>query len=271
MNGDRVFISYSRADRSFVDRLSQDLRAGGVSTWQDTTDIQAGENWRSAIEESLRQTAVLLYVASANAAQSKWMTVEVEAVVRHGTRVIPLILDDRGEKELPPLLKQYQWVDFRATYDEALAMLLTALKPFRAAEPVAPSTQQVKGYVFLSYAEEDASFVDHLKEFLRGRRYGYWDYRESDRDYHQDLFLELEGVIQDAAATLSFLSPEWKRSRTAIQEYHFSIEVGIPVFLLRVRDPGPTLVIAGLPYIDFTEDRSAGLRRLDKELSRKGL
>ena len=86
-----------------------------------------------------------------------------------------------------------------------------------------------------------------------------------------DLYLELEGIIQDAVAMLSFLSPDWKRSRTAVKEYHFSSEVGIPVFLLKVRDPGPTLVIAGLPYIDFTQDHAAGFRRLDKELSRKGL
>jgi hypothetical protein len=43
------------------------------------------------------------------------------------------------------------------------------------------------------------------------------------------------------------------------------------VFLFRVRDPGPTLVIAGLPYIDLTHDKSAGFLRFDKELSRKGL
>ncbi len=49
------------------------------------------------------------------------------------------------------------------------------------------------------------------------------------------------------------------------------MEVGVPVFLLRVRNPGPTLVIAGLPYIDFTQDRPAGFKKLERELSRKGL
>jgi hypothetical protein len=271
MSKEFVFISYSREDRAFVDRLSKDLRLGGITTWQDTKEIAAGENWREAIEQSLRQASVMLYVASTQSAASHWMTKELEAVFSRGTRVIPLILDNQGEQELPVFLRDYQWVDFRAGYKEALAQLLAALRPFQAAQPVAPAKQKASGYVFLSYAEEDASFVDELKSFLKKRKYGYWDYRESDRDYHQDLYLELEGIIKEAVATLSFLSPDWKRSRTAVQEYHFSIEIGIPVFLLRVRNPGPTLVIAGLPYIDFTEDYGSGFKRLEKELSRKGL
>jgi len=271
MTKDSVFISYSREDRAFVDRLSQDLRSGGVTTWQDTKEIAAGENWRLAIEGSLRQAAALLYVASAGSVKSQWMSKELEAVFSRGARVIPVVLDDQGEQGLPPFLRDFQWVDFRHGYESALAQLLTALQPLRTERPVEPRTEQAKGYVFLSYAEEDAPFVDDLKEFLKQRNYGYWDYRESDRDYHADLYLELESVIQEAAATLSFLSPEWKRSRTAVKEYYFSLEVGVPVFLLRVRNPGPTLAVAGMPYIDFSEDHRVGFKRLDRELSRKGL
>ena len=184
MTRQRVFISYSREDRPFVDRLSQDLRSGGVATWQDTKEIAAGENWRMAIEESLRSASAMLYVASAASSSSHWMAKEVEAVLGRGTRVIPVILDDQGELGLPSFLREYQWVDSRPGYEGPLAQLLTALQPFRAEAPAGPSKQQAKGYVFLSYAEEDASFVDELKGFLKQRDYGYWDYRESDRDYH---------------------------------------------------------------------------------------
>ncbi len=271
MTRDFVFISYSREDRAFVDRLSQDLRSGGVTTWQDTKEIAAGENWRLAIEGSLRRASALLYVASARSVNSQWMSKELEAVFSRGARIIPVVLDDQGEQDLPQFLRDFQWVDFRHGYEAALAQLLAALQPLRTDRPVEPRTEQAKGYVFLSYAEEDAPFVDDLKEFLKQRNYGHWDYRESDRDYHADLYLELESVIQEAAATLSFLSPEWKRSRTAVKEYYFSVEVGVPVFLLRVRNPGPTLAVAGMPYIDFSEDHRAGFMRLERELSRKGL
>jgi hypothetical protein len=37
------------------------------------------------------------------------------------------------------------------------------------------------------------------------------------------------------------------------------------------RPTPPTLVIAGVPYIDFTQNVDAGFARLDRELRRKGL
>lgn len=52
---------------------------------------------------------------------------------------------------------------------------------------------------------------------------------------------------------------------------HFSREVGTPVFLLKVRDPGPTLAISGLTYIDFLGTSSDGFTKLDQEMQLKGL
>ena len=70
---------------------------------------------------------------------------------------------------------------------------------------------------------------------------------------------------------MSVLSPSWKQSQWAVKEFLFSDEVGTPVFLVRAKDMGPTLVIAGIPYIDFVNDRETGFRKLERELERKGL
>ena len=64
-------------------------------------------------------------------------------------------------------------------------------------------------------------------------------------------FLELEGIIKDAAGTLSIISPNWKQSQISMQEFHFSRDVGTPVFLLKVGEPGPTLALSGLTYISL--------------------
>lgn len=267
----RVFISYARANRSFVDRLSKDLRAGGIDVWLDTSEIAAGDNWQVAIENGLRDSAALLYVATERSAESHWMTREVQLMLERRTPIIPLVLDDAGAATLPDFLTNIQWVDFRGDYEGGLRLLLASLSPQRAPTAIPAPSRKSKGYVFLSYAEDDALFVDDIKSLLASRGYAFWDYRESDRDYHNDLFLELEGVISESVATLSFVSPAWKLSRTAVKEYHFSTDLGKPVFLLKVKDPGPTLVIAGIPYIDFTRDPGSGFARLEKELTRKGL
>jgi hypothetical protein len=51
-----------------------------------------------------------------------------------------------------------------------------------------------------------------------------------------------------------------------LQELHFSREVKTPVFLLKVEDPGPTLTISGMTYIDFTGKRRDGFAHLDGEM-----
>ena len=70
---------------------------------------------------------------------------------------------------------------------------------------------------------------------------------------------------------MSVVSPEWKRFPTALQELHFSREVDTPVFLLKVKDPGPTLAISGLTYIDFIANPENGYETLDEEMREKGL
>jgi hypothetical protein len=51
-----------------------------------------------------------------------------------------------------------------------------------------------------------------------------------------------------------------------MHELQFSKEVHKPVFLLRFRDPGPTLALAGMTFIDFIGARKTGFAKLDSEL-----
>ncbi len=266
-----VFISYSRQDREFVDKLTDALSAAGVKTWTDVSNIAPGQNWQEQIEHGLLGAEVLLYVSSRNTSTSQWMEHELQAFTKGTGRVIPLIVDSAGEQSLPNALRQFQWADFRGDFDSAIQRLVEGLASLRQSKPLARPETKSKGYVFISYASEDVVFVEELKTHMKGRGYTYWDFRESQRNYQVDYTIELEGVINDAEATLSVISPDWKKSPTSLQELHFSKEVQKPVFLLRIRDPGPTLALAGMTFIDFTGPRKAGFAKLDSELVKFGL
>jgi hypothetical protein len=267
-----VFLSYSRQDRAFVERLATDLQQSSVEVWRDVEQIVAGTNWQDAIAHGLLNAFALLYVSSENSVGSAWLDEELSIALRHGTQVVPIVLDDAGAANLPEPLRAIQWIDFRLGYDRGLRAVLAALpSSVREGGPAESRRTVSKGYVFLSYAEEDSQFVNELKSFLKDYGYAYWDYRESDRDYHAQLFLELESVISEASATLSVLSPAWKISRMATKEYVYSEEVGNPVFLLRAKQLEPTLAIAGATYIDFVVDQEAGFKELHRELRKKGL
>lgn len=267
-----VFISYSRRDAEFVKRLTGDLGAQGIQVWVDVENILPGENWQKEIAGAVKEARAFIYVASRDSLKSAFMASELAAFWTGGGNVIPVVIEDIRSSDLPPQIADIQWADFRTSYEEGLAALFEALgvKPSEAA-PVEAKPRKSKGYAFLSYAEEDADFSRELKEFLKGRGYAYWDYEESDRDYQSQLFLELEGVIIEAVATLSILSESWKRSEWTVKEFFFSGEVGTPVFLLKAKEMSPTLAIAGLKYIDFTQSREKGFTKLEKELKRKRL
>jgi hypothetical protein len=80
--------------------------------------------------------------------------------------------------------------------------LLEGIRFLQQSAPIARPEIKSKGYVFISYADEDAQFVEELKSFLSKHGYAYWDFRESERKYDVDYSLELEGVIKGAAGTL---------------------------------------------------------------------
>lgn len=271
MTNTYVFISYSRRDNVFIEKLTEALRTVGVRTWTDIENIAAGTNWQKGIEKGLKNASMLIYVSSKNSISSQWMDVELQEFLRSEKRVIPIVIDDEGASHLPFPLRKFQWADFRGDFSVAFKKLLEGIRFLQQSEPIERPELKSKGYVFVSYADEDSQFVEELKSFLGEHGYAYWDFRESARNYDVDYSLELESVIKDAAGTLSVISPNWKQSQISLQEFHFSKQVGTPVFLLKVGDPGPTLLLSGLTYIDFTCELDKGFTMLNKELKRKGL
>lgn len=271
-----TFVSYSRHDQAFVERLVADLRLHGVDIWIDRENILPGTNWSSEIAAALSRSTTLLYIITPNSLRSKWMSDELGAAVARNKRIIPVLAEDVPIDELPLFVRQIQWVDFRTAYKAGLIALLAAFNITAKTMPpakvnLAPIPITSKGYAFISYSEHDHDFVEPLKRFLRDHSYSYWDYEESERDYHSQFFLEMEGIISEASTTLCILSESWKRSQWTVKEFFFSQEVGTPVFLLKAKPIGPTLAIAGMTFIDFTKDQDAGFHKLKRELRRKNL
>lgn len=276
MSGEQnIFISYSRDDRPFVERLSGDLRRFGLETWVDIENIKPGSRWDEELDRALQESNALIFVLSQNMVESRWVLAELQHFASAGNKAIfPVIIEDIDSTQVPAAISGIQWADFRHSYDHGLKTLLGAFGVDPSAVPTeaAPSPKSVsKGYAFISYTSEDDGFVTSLREFLRENGYAYWDYDESDRDYGAQFLLELESRIKEAAITLSIVSPSWKQSRWAVREFLYSEQVRTPVFLLKAREVEPTLAIADMTPIDFTSDKASGFSKLERELARKGL
>lgn len=267
-----VFISYSPRDSNFIGRLTEDLHAAGFRTWIDREQIEPGENLAATVPVAVLGARALVAVLSKSSIVNDVLTAELTYGKRYQKPILPVVIDKSAAKYQPSVLQGYNRIDFERSYESGLASLQSQLSRLIVADaPIGASPTKTKGYVFLSYAEEDRQFIEQLRSFLAKHRYAYWDFAESDRDYHGQMYLELEKVIREAVATLSILTPAWKLSKWTIKEHQFSEEVGTPVFLLMVKETGPILALTGLPYIDFTNNTQQGFERLHRELQRQGL
>ncbi len=86
-----LFISYAHEDdkrwiQAFEDELRDEIsrRLGmGISVWQDTSRIRAGENWQVAIQEGIEGAAAFVAVVSPRYQNSQWCARERNEFKKH--------------------------------------------------------------------------------------------------------------------------------------------------------------------------------------------
>ncbi len=107
----RVFISYSRADRSRVEGLVLLLKALGHDVFIDYWSILPGQPWEDTLHEALQAADVLLVFWTRHAAQSEWVWREYESFdSRFPHRLLVPMRGDRTP--LTATLQAHQSPDF---------------------------------------------------------------------------------------------------------------------------------------------------------------
>lgn len=110
-----IFVSYSRRDQEFVTRLASDLDAHVAGVWFDQADIQAGEKWHDEILEGIRECRAFILVLSPDAMRSKYVQEEVDAALKLGKPIFPVIYrPSKWDGEFAPLVKEIQTIDLHS-------------------------------------------------------------------------------------------------------------------------------------------------------------
>ncbi len=131
----RVFISYSRKDTSFADRLDVSLKTRGFDTWVDRRKLEGGQDFQDAIQGAIERSQVVVVILSPDAVASRNVKLEYRyALNTLGLVVIPVLY--KPVEKVPFDLNDIQWVDFQGSYDDALRNLVNTLA--RLAPPVTP-------------------------------------------------------------------------------------------------------------------------------------
>src|SRR5215471_8301571 len=88
----KVFISYSRKDMAFADRLEAALKSRGFEPLIDRTDIYAFEDWWKRIEDLIARADTIVFVLSPDSAASDIARKEVTFAASLNKRFAPILL-----------------------------------------------------------------------------------------------------------------------------------------------------------------------------------
>jgi TIR domain-containing protein len=71
--GNKVFISYSRTDLAWAEKIHDRLQLDGFSSFWDRDSLRAGDDWEEKILENLKASQHLVVLMSKDAAKSDWV------------------------------------------------------------------------------------------------------------------------------------------------------------------------------------------------------
>src|ERR1700733_13477480 len=87
----RAFISYSRKDMAFADRLEAALKARGYEVLIDREEIYAFEDWWNRIEALIGRADTVVFILSPDAVASHVALKEVEYAASLNKRFAPIV------------------------------------------------------------------------------------------------------------------------------------------------------------------------------------
>jgi formylglycine-generating enzyme required for sulfatase activity len=108
----RVFISYSRKDIAFADRLEAALKARGFDVLIDRQEIYACEDWWKRIEALIGRADTVVFVLSPDAVKSDVALKEITYAASLNKRFAPIVCRRAEDSAVPDTLRRLNFVFF---------------------------------------------------------------------------------------------------------------------------------------------------------------
>jgi hypothetical protein len=126
----KVFISYSRKDSTFADRLETAMKARGFEVFIDRHGISALEEWWKRIETLLTKADTVVFVLSPDSVASKFALREVDFAASLNKRFAPIVYRRVDKEAVPEALAKLNYIFFddETRFDESADKLARALR-----------------------------------------------------------------------------------------------------------------------------------------------
>ncbi len=130
----KIFISYSRKDLAFADRLAAALKARGFEPLIDRSEIYAFEEWWQRIEALIIRSDTVVFVLTPDSVSSDVALKEVSFAASVNKRFAPVIRRRVDDKSVPKALAKLNFLFLMMICDSrrvqiGLPWLLTPTSP----------------------------------------------------------------------------------------------------------------------------------------------
>ena len=125
-----LFICHASEDKPVVDRLVKELDRRALYAWYDKREILVGESIVGQINQALASAQFLIAVLSPRSVSKPWVSRELNSTLMRQLAdeqiaVLPALIADCN---LPPLLADLKYADFRTSFDQGLEELIVAIR-----------------------------------------------------------------------------------------------------------------------------------------------
>jgi WD40 repeat protein len=125
----RVFISYSRKDSAFADRLVEALNARDFDAYLDKKDILPGEPWKERLGALILSADAVVFVISPDSTASEICGWEIDETERLQKKLLPVLHRPLADNLVPPRLGRLNYIFLSADddFEAGLATLAAAI------------------------------------------------------------------------------------------------------------------------------------------------
>jgi TIR domain len=131
-----IFISYSRQDRSSIDKVLENLIQQNTYVWIDTSELNAGDHISSKIRDAVKTSRALLFFLSKSSVKSKWCREELSVALMRELNenhilILPVLLEDC---DIPECLDGRLYIDLVKDFDDGIKLLNNEIGRFTTSE-----------------------------------------------------------------------------------------------------------------------------------------
>ena len=127
---DLLFICHASEDKPFVERLVDALDRLALHAWFDEREIVVGDSIVERIDAALKRARYLIAVLSPRSIERSWVRRELNSslmrqLAAEDIRILPVLLESC---DIPPLLADIKYADFRDGFEGGFESLLVAIR-----------------------------------------------------------------------------------------------------------------------------------------------